>query len=204
MIDLEKGIFISPKERANSTKPLSTPIADLLKVQSELLKLATTNVQIADEAHFASAQASRTEFPVGSYVLLNHPTDPPTRLHARKRGPYQIIKFHKNDYTIRNLINHKELTVNVTRLIPFVYDPLYTDPRHVAMADNQEFEIDCILAHRGNLNLKSTLEFKVRWLGYNETADTWEPWKELRKTEQLHVYLRSKGLDRLIPVEFRS
>ena len=168
------------------------------------LKLATSNVQTADEAHFASALASRTEFPVGSYVLLNYPTDPPTRLHARKRGPYQIIKFHKNDYTLRDLINHKELTVNVTRLTPFVYDPLYNDPRQVAMADNQEFEIDCILAHRGNLNLKSTLEFKVRWLGYDETADTWEPWKELRKTEQLHAYLRTKGLDRLIPFEFRN
>ena len=204
VIDLDRGIFISKKELPASQQPLSQPMANLLQVQSELLKLAKANIQSADDAHFASAPAARTEFPINSYVLLEYPDSPPSRLHAKKRGPYQVIKFHKNDYTLRDLISHKELTVNITRLTPFVYDPLYTDPRKVAMAEQEEFDIDFILAHRGNLNLKSTLEFKVRWLDHDESHDSWEPWSALRDTDALHAYLQLKGLERFIPKKFKS
>jgi transposase InsO family protein len=203
-IDLDRGIFLSKKEQPDSSQPLSKSMANLLQVQAELLKIAKTNIQEVDDAHYASAPASRTEFPVGSYVLLEYPDNPPSRLHAKKRGPYQIVKFHKNDYTLRDLVSHKELTVNITRLTPFVYDSLHTDPRQVAMAEQEEFDVDCILAHRGNLKLKSTLEFKVRWLGYDDSYDSWEPWSLLRNTDQLHAYLKLKGLNSLIPKQFRT
>jgi hypothetical protein len=135
---------------------------------------------------------------------LEYPDSPPSRLHAKKRGPYQVVKFHKNDYTLRDLVSHKELTVNITRLTPFVYDPLYTDPRKVAMAEQGEFDIDYVMAHRGNLNQKSTLEFKIHWVDHDETFDSWEPWSALRDTEQLHRYLASKGLERFIPRKFKT
>ena len=202
MIDLDRGIFLSPKERPAVSQPLSKPIANLLQIQDELLKQAQARVQAADDAHYASASPTRTEFAIGAYVLLDHPVSAPSRLHARRKGPYQVVRFHQNDYTIRNLVNHKESTVNIKRLTPFDFDPQRTDPRQVAMADDQEFEIEDIIAHRGNLNQKSTLEFRVRWLGYDESADTWEPWKNVRTTEQLHRYLKNKGLQRHIPPEF--
>ena len=203
-IDLDRGIFLPKKELPTSSTPLSKPMSSLLQAQAKLLQLARDNIQAADDAHFASAPPARTEFPINSYVLLEYPDSPPSRLHAKKRGPYQVVKFNKNDYTLRDLISHKELTVNVTRLTPFVYDPVYTDPRKVAMAEQDEFDIDFVLAHRGNLNQKSTLEFKVRWLGFDESFDSWEPWSELRDTAQLHSYLKLKGLERFIPRKFKT
>jgi Chromo (CHRromatin Organisation MOdifier) domain len=174
-----------------------------LKVQDQLLQVARDSLRTADDAHIASYSAARTEFPIGSYVLLTYPTEPPTHLHPRKRGPFEVVKFHNNDYTLRVLVSNKELTVHVTRLTPFEHDPVYTDPRLVANVDQEAFDVESILAHRGNLNRKGTLEFRVRWAGYDETSDTWEPWKNLRTNEQLHLYLRKKGLSRLLPSQFR-
>ena len=203
-IDLDRGIFLSHKrELPNPQHPLSKQMANLLHVQDDLIKFARSRLQTSDAAHIASAAASRTEFAIDSYVLLDYPDSPPTRLHSKKRGPYQVVKFHKNDYTIRDLITHKDRVVNITRLTPFDYDPLHTDPRQVAMIEQEEFEIDTVLAHRGNLNQKSTLEFLVHWFGYDSSYDSWEPWKHLRDTDQLHAYLAHKGLDKLIPKKFK-
>ena len=202
-IDLDSGIFLPAKAVQTKSQPLSKPMAKLLSIQAELLKYAQTQLRALDEAHIASAPAKRTEFPVGSHVLLAYPNEPPTRLHPRKRGPFQVVKFHNNDYTLRDLVSNKELTVHVTRLSPFLYDSLYVDPRKVSLKDQEEFQIEAILAHRGNLNRKSTLEFLVRWDGYDELSDSWEPWGNLRSTVQLHKYLKDKGLSRLLPAEFR-
>jgi len=49
------------------------------------------------------------------------------------------------------------------------------------MCDEQFYEIERILAHKGQFNKKDTLFFKVKWLGYDDKEDdTWEPWKNLR------------------------
>ena len=179
-------------------------MANLLQVQSQLLQIAQDNVRAADTAHYMLSPAARTEFPLGSYVLLDYPDSPPTRLHARKRGPYQVVTFNKNNYTLRDLVSHKEFNVHITRLSPFEFDPVYTDPVKVAVKEQEEYFIEAILAHRGNHNRKSTLEFLVRWLGFDESHDTWEPWKNLRTTSQLHTYLKAKGLSQLIPDQFRT
>jgi hypothetical protein len=203
-INLDRGIFLSHKELHDKSQPLSKQMANLIAIQNALIKIAATNLQQADDEHIASAPAARTEFPINSYVLLEYPDSPPSRLHAKKRGPYQVVKFHRNDYTLRDLVSHKELTVNISRLTPFIYDPLHTDPKAVAMAEQGEYYIDHVLAHRGNLNQKSTLEFKVRWLGFDKSKDSWEPWSELRDTDHLHAYLKLKGLEKMIPKKFRT
>ena len=43
------------------------------------------------------------------------------------------------------------------------------------------------------------MKFRVRWLGYDETHDTWEPWDHLRHNAKLHEYLRANKMKRLIP-----
>ena len=55
----------------------------------------------------------------------------------------------------------------------------------------------------GERNRRSTMQFKVRWLGYGPEHDSWEPYKYLRDTQQLHDYLRANRMTSLIPAKFR-
>ena len=88
---------------------------------------------------------------------------------------------------------------HATALRPFVFDEDMVNPRDVAMRDNDELVINSIVAHEGDPKHLKSLRFLVRWEGYTDADNTWEPWKTLRLTEQLHLYLRANGLKRLIP-----
>jgi len=124
---------------------------------------------------------------------------PKGRLHTRRTGPYLIIDSSDNNYTLLHLISKKQLRVHINRLVPFLFDPDRTDPQKVAAHDVDEFHIEMILSHRGRFSNKRSLEFKVKWTGFDETYNTWEPWKELKNVEQLHDYLRLLNLEKEIP-----
>ena len=59
-----------------------------------------------------------------------------------------------------------------------------------------------ILAFEGDIKRVSTLRFHVKWLGCPASENTWERWKNLMDTEQLHKYLISVNLRHLIPRKF--
>ena len=67
------------------------------------------------------------------------------------------------------------------------------------MHDEREFEIDHVRAHRGDRNDKTNMTFLVRWTGFSESEDSWEPWENLRNTDALHQYLRDNRMRSLIP-----
>ena len=90
------------------------------------------------------------------------------------------------------------MDVHISRLKPFIYDKERTDPKEVAMHDQEEFVIESILDHRGDRTRRKTMEFKVRWAGFDSTHDSWEPYCNLRDTDQLLAYLRANKLNALI------
>ena len=90
----------------------------------------------------------------------------------------------------------KVIDTYVQQLHPFNYDPERT--RQTA----QEFLIGDILAHRGDRNRRSTMEFLVRWEDFTG-ADSWESYVGLRHAEKLHEYLRVHKMRSLIPVEHK-
>ena len=45
----------------------------------------------------------------------------------------------------------------------------------VVQQNAQEFVIEVVLAHRGGRAKRSTLEFQIRWSGFGEESDSWEP-----------------------------
>ncbi len=55
-----------------------------------------------------------------------------------------------------------------------------------------------------SVDLRHTLAFHVKWRGFDESFDSWEPWKNLRETEMLHRYLILHGLQKMIPAKFRE
>jgi hypothetical protein len=122
------------------------------------------------------------------------------------RGPLRVVE--KNDlgshYTLINLITNKYETVHVKHLAPFDYDPRHTDPREVALRQQNEWDVEQILEMKGHFRLKKNLMFKVRWQGWTEDNDTWEPWSNLRNNEVLHQWMTTHGFAKHIPKKFED
>jgi hypothetical protein len=146
-----------------------------------------------------------SEFPVDSYVLVSYPRSsfgnrrPPNKLMTNLRGPLRVVNHVGSTYSLQDLVTNKLESVHVTQLRPFEYDPQRVEPRLVANKDQQMWEVDDIISHRGNVKRRSSLTFRVRWTGFTEEDDTWEPWKNLRKNLKLHAYLRKNNLTSLLP-----
>ena len=47
------------------------------------------------------------------------------------------------------------------------------------------------------------MEFKVRWAGFGESCDSWEPDKALLHVDKLNDYLRTDTMKTLIPEEHK-
>ena len=95
----------------------------------------------------------------------------------------------------------KRITTHIHNLRPFIYDPIRTNPLTVAQHNEQEFIVESILGHHGDRNRRSTLTFRVRWSGFDDSSDSWEPYKALMHVDKLHDYLRANKMKTLIPKE---
>ena len=69
------------------------------------------------------------------------------------------------------------------------------------MRDKEEYEVEKVLNHEGDIKLKGQMKFLVKWKGYDESHNSWEPWKNLRLVDKLHAYLRKHTMGKIIPKE---
>jgi hypothetical protein len=67
-------------------------------------------------------------------------------------------------YYCQNLVTDKIEDYHVTRLRKFRYDERYVDPRDIALRDRDEFYVEKILAHCGDVGILKTLAFHVKTL----------------------------------------
>jgi hypothetical protein len=141
-----------------------------------------------------------TEYPVNSYVLFTPPVGRSDKLLPRHRGPYQVVEKTQSIYIIEDLVNGKRTTTHIHNLRSFNYDPARTRPLEVAHHNEQEFVVEAINSDR---HKRSTMEFRVRWAGFGETCDSWEPYKALLHVDKLHNYLRANAMKSLIPSEHK-
>ena len=205
VLNLDRGIFLPVSERTSNTSRLSKHMSDLLKIQDNLLKASAKELLRTDLLHMSSKEINiHKEFPVDSYVLAHYRTGlPPTRLHTFWHGPMRVVKGSNFGYTLLDLITGKEKDYHVSDMKLFNFDPALVDPVDIARRDRMEFFVEKILNHRGNLSRKTEIQFLVKWFGYDEHNDSWEPYANLRDSAQLHTYLHEKNLQRLIPIKFR-
>jgi hypothetical protein len=198
-INLDSGILSPFPQLPEVPTPASLVICEMYHIQDTLIAQAQTTLRTLDEEHLSNNPLEITVFPVDSYVLAKYPTQPPTRLHTLWRGPFKVVSIHQSDYTLLDITTKKFKHIHVTSLKKFVFDPRHTDPADVARRDYMEFFIESIVQHKGNSRRKSEMTFLVKWLGYDSSHNTWEPWKNLRLTGPLHTYLRLHGMSTLIP-----
>lgn len=187
------------QSHANSSEPLSTYMEKLLQQQSTLIEVAQASQLKHDSHHMSTFDPAFTEFPINSYVLLDPPEGRRPKLQTRKKGPFQVVNIIGSKYVLQDLLSHKNFETHISNLSPFNFDESRTDPVDVAMHDNQEFLIEDILAHRGDRTRRSTMEFLVKWDGFAESYNSWEPYANLRDTEKLTEYLLSHRLRSLVP-----
>ena len=124
-VDLDRGLFI---EQVPGDKPdikLSKHMADLLKAQATIIEIAQNNLQNKDSIHLQTYSPERTEFPINSYVLVEHRINtlrkgPKNKLLPYLRGPMRVINFVENKYTLQNLVTNKNEDHHVTSLRPFL------------------------------------------------------------------------------------
>ena len=127
---------------------------------------------------------------------------PPTRLHTAWNGPLRVISNNQSEYLLRDLITNKEKPYHASDLKAFNHDPLHTNPTDIARRDYLEFFVEKILDMTGDIKKLNSLQFQVKWVGYDETYNSYEPWKNLCDVAVPHDYLKANNLHRLIPKKF--
>jgi hypothetical protein len=147
-----------------------------------------------------------TTYTVGDFVLRQYPPSkagngPPNKYGSWWRGPYEVTHIQQTDikqvYTIRHLVTQKEYLVDVTHLKPFYHDPTYVVPLNIAVKDTDEYVVENIIAHDVS-NPKDT-KWRVRWAGYGDSDDSWEPLTNIKDVEVFHEYCVAHKLQRFLP-----
>ena len=200
-INLDRGLFLPPLERPSEGQPLSVHMSKLLQFQDDVMTKARDIFKQSDDLHMASfPKIKPTEFPHGSYVLVKYRQgSAPTRLHTQWKGPLKVISNVLSEYLLFDLITNKEKPYHASDMKPFHFDPLLTDPIDIARKDYLEFFVEKILHMRGDTKRYSSLEFLIKWVGYDDSHNSYEPWKNLRDVAVLHEYLKTNNLGKLIP-----
>jgi hypothetical protein len=205
-INLDRGLFLPPLERPTQGQPLSVHMSKMLQFQDEVMAKARDIFKQSDELHMASfPKLKPTEFIHGSYVLVKYRKgSAPTRLHTKWKGPLKVLTNNKSEYILFDLITGKQKPYHASDMKPFIFDPLVVNPIDIARRDYLEFFVEKILGMTGDVKRVTTLEFHIKWVGYDDTHNSYEPWKNLRDLAVLHVYLTDNNLSRLIPKKFRT
>ena len=208
-VSINERILPEPQGYVTS-KPLSVITSDLLKMQHHLIGLHEKLLRKHDTKHLAIPFDTLKKidyFPNGSYVLVDYDPSsvmgrrPTHKLMPFKRGPYRVVNSIGSRYTLLDLVQNKHEDVLIHRLHPFRYDQEFLDPKEIAMRDREEYEVEKVLNHEGDIKLKSQMKFLVKWKGYDDSHNSWEPWKSLRLVDKLHTYLRKHKMGKIIPKE---
>jgi len=206
-INLDRGIFIPNKiVECAHTHNFPKYIEDLITAQKISLEGARLRQRALDVKHMTERSSETyTEFADGSLVLLAYSKGlggkkPPHKLMTKLKGPYVVTSHDGPRYRVKHLASNRIEEVHVTRMQPFEYDSKRTNPKEIAAADIDEFVVAAILDHKPKYFPKrSNLVFLVKWDGYDETHNSWEPWEVLRNNSICHTYCSENKLRKFVP-----
>jgi hypothetical protein len=162
--------------------------------QTEELK--ALHEQLRKELHFTQERMSKyanqkrlkgPTFREGSRVFLlrrNIKTRRPSdKLDHKKLGPFRVKKVISDVNYELDLPNTMKIhpIFHVSMLEPAPPNAELTEPVEVDPIEG-EYEVEAILSSRKR---GKTTEYLVKWLGYDESENTWEPIKHLTHCQQM-------------------
>lgn len=158
-----------------------------------LLQTSRDKQAQAESARLQGQPEKPDEFYVHELVLVRYPVQPPDKLSPRLQGPYRVIaKHHHRSYEVENPLTKQTYRVDVERLTRFhVNDTNLQALEQIVAKDYQEFVVEAIVDHRRNASLPGGYEFLVKWKGYADSANTWEPTAHLKNNVYFRDYIKS-------------
>jgi hypothetical protein len=178
----------------DGTIVVSDYLRDLQAKQLTLIQATQSYLNESASKRDAKVDISdKVLFDVGDYVLLSYPSRPPSKLSGLNRGPLVVHRKLRNDiYEVMDLITSKVYQVHISRMRGLRLPPDVDNSEllRIAGLDHQEFVVESIIDHRGNLRKKSSLEFLVRWKGFEPSDDSWEPYANIKDVSALDDYSR--------------
>jgi transposase InsO family protein len=153
-------------------------IQQLQKLQARILEVARQQQAKAEQSRLANQPDHLEEFFPQELVLVRYPDGPPSKLHPTMKGPYKVIAKASRSYTLEDILTGKQMRADISRLRRYVVnDTNLEELERIVARDYREYEVEGILEHRRTNN---GFEFLVKWKGFANSANTWEPMKHLR------------------------
>jgi transposase InsO family protein len=125
-------------------------------------------------------------FPNGSYVMLRI-AKRQSKLGQQYRGPFLVLRRTRGgSYVLQDTqgdLFPRNAAPSQLKLVSF------ETIRNALDAGEQVLEVDQLLAHRGKPGAR---EYKVRWAGYDQEADTWEKASQIEPS-LIYTYWERRG-----------
>ena len=118
---------------------------------------------------------AQNQYQPGDLVLcrLDPNTPRPSKLTLRYKGPFEVITQYKNDVECRHLCMKTVSKFYVEDLK--LYTGTREDAEAVALLDFDQYEVDRILYYRGNPEIRTTMEFYIK---YKDDDEKWVTWNK--------------------------
>jgi hypothetical protein len=129
-------------------------------------------------------------------IKTNRPSD---KLDVRKIGPYEILEQKgpvNYELALPDTMKLRNPTFHVSQLEKAQVDENTGRPilDEIIVEDaEEEYEIETVLAVRQNHDTNN-IEYLVKWKGYSELENSWEPEEHFSSREPIKKFLQSLGL----------
>ena len=118
-------------------------MADMINAQDTAHRTVQEMVQ-DNAAQRLTDQPDPTVSPIGSYVLAQYATGPPTRLHTRWQGQMEVISHRDSEYVLLDIVSKKTKRIHASKLKIFLFYPAKIERMDSARRDYMEFYIEAI------------------------------------------------------------
>ena len=169
----------------------------LLNLQHRLLRIHEGARQILKgnaQARLLSSNVDKpTEYADGDYVLLQ-PVEKANKLSPILLGPYKVIaKVNELTYRLQMITDPSKIIETTTRrMIPFKLREDYSavELKELQAGDIREQLVDAVLEHQPTvLTTRESLQFLVKWVGHDDTHNSWVDYNDINGCAKLEEYL---------------